>query len=82
MNLETLQAAVAKWAGAAKAALEAGKDVAPFIQIAFATFAGGGVTDEKLAALQAFNDAKHDELQAPLEPETDEIQGGDQAPKG
>lgn len=67
MSLDDLKAMIEKWAGAANAALEAGRDVAPFVKIAFLTFATGGVTDEKLKTLQAFNDAMAAELDAPLE---------------
>lgn len=69
MNWQEIQDEMVKWAGAAQAAIEAGKDLVPFVKIAIDTFSGGGVTAEKLKALQDYNDAKSAELQAPLEPE-------------
>lgn len=56
----------------ANAAIEAGKDAAPYIQALYNTFSGkdiGEITEAELAELQAKVDALHADIQEPLPPE-------------
>lgn len=70
MDAQAIIAVVTAVATAAKIAIEAGRDAAPYIDALYQTFTGKEeISEEELTALQERSDALSAELQAPLPPE-------------
>lgn len=68
-TIPAIMAVVASVIQGAQAAVQVGKDAAPFISILKDFFSKDEITEEDLANVQTQVDALHAELQAPLPPE-------------